>query len=390
MQAAENPAPNRPRALILLPATFADGGIQRFNRTFLSACDLISIDCEVLSLVDTETARSQWTAPASVHIRVFNHDRMRFAAAAGYALLRGNYQFVVIGHANLLELVAVGALLRPGSGPRVFFIAHGIEVWTGMSSWRRRRSMRAVDLTLSVSRYTQDRIRQQVPDLPDNRFTLFPNALSETWASRFGGNGSHNADEPMPERFLLSVTRLDRGDRYKGVICVLEALAMLADKSIHYVIAGQGNDQSFLQSVAARCGLSERVHFLGAVSDAQLVALYRQCATFILPSGKEGFGIVFLESMFFGAPVIAAHEKGAIDVVRHEQTGLTVAYGDTMGLKQAIERVTEDSTLREKLRAAGRAAVTGDGPFTFRAFVARLAAVFGCPTPSHGESSVVG
>ncbi len=390
MRVADNLAPTRPRALVLLPETYADGGIQRFNRTFLSACDLIDIDCDVLSLVDSEKSRSQWTAPPSVRIRVFNHDKVRFAAAAGYALLRGDYRFVVIGHANLLELVAVGALLRRGSGARVLLIAHGIEVWTGMSSWRRRHAMRAVDLTLSVSRYTQERIRHQVPELPDNRFALFPNALGETWASRFSATDATGVEPPVAERFLLSVTRLDRGDRYKGVICVIEAVAMLGDKSIHYVIAGQGNDQSFLRCVAARCGLSERVHFLGAVSDSQLVALYRQCAAFILPSGKEGFGIVFLESMFFGAPVIAAHERGATDVVRHEQTGLTVAYGDTMGLKQAIERVTEDSTLREKLCAAGRAAVTGDGPFTFRAFVARLASVLGLPAPPERDITVVG
>jgi len=181
----------------------------------------------------------------------------------------------------------------------------------------------------------------------------------------------------LPERFILSVTRLDRGDRYKGVPAVIEALAMLADRSVHYVIAGSGDDSEFLRGLVKRFGLDERVHFIGAVTDAQLAVVYRKCACFVLPSGKEGFGLVFLESMFFGAPVIAARAKGAVDVVRHEQTGLLVDYGDAAALSATIARVLEDSELCERLRKGGYAVVTGDGEFTYRAYVARLANLLG-------------
>jgi len=54
---------------------------------------------------------------------------------------------------------------------------------------------------------------------------------------------------------------------------------------------------------------------------------------FVLPSGKEGFGIVFLEAMFFGAAVIAASEKGALDVIQDGETGLLVRFGDTVALR---------------------------------------------------------
>ena len=380
------PAPHpdelvRPRALILLSETFADGGIQRFNRTFLSACDRLGVACDVLSFGDNEDSRQRWEAPRSAAIRVFDRDKVRFALATFVALLRGGYDFVIIGHVNLLALVSACVLPWWTSRPRVMLIAHGIEVWTGMEGRRRRRAMARVNLILSVSRYTRDRIRAQMPELTDSRFAIFPNALSETWSERFASVEHPELGQNLPERFLLSVTRLDRGDRYKGIVSVIEALAMVEDTSIHSVIAGRGDDREFLQRIAPRFGLERRVHFIGAVTDVELVSLYRKCIAFVLPSGKEGFGIVFLEAMFFGAPVIAAREKGAIDVVLNEETGLTVPYGDTIALAAAMERMLRDASLRERLRESGRASVIDRGRFTFHAYTERLAQIFGVPAP---------
>jgi glycosyltransferase involved in cell wall biosynthesis len=116
---------------------------------------------------------------------------------------------------------------------------------------------------------------------------------------------------------------------------------------------------------------------MSGVGDSELIALYQQCQAFILPSGKEGFGIVFLEAMFFGAPVIAAREKGAVDVVRDGDTGLSVRFGDTIAIKEAIERIVSDTRLREHVCANGRALVTEGGPFTFEGFTRRCAQTFG-------------
>ena len=377
MQADFSVAVKRPRALVLLTETFGDGGIQRFNRTFLSACDRLAVECEVLSLVDVESARSRWSAPASTRIHVFARNKAKFALATSAAILRGGYDFIVVGHINLIELVALNVWLRRHG--RVLLIAHGIEVWAGISDPRRRRSFAAVDLILSVSQYTRERMRAQLPELTTERFTIFPNALNESWIGRFALAEPVELPIPLPEKYLLSVTRLDRGERYKGIISVIEALAMLRDPSVHYVIAGRGEDQPFLQQVAQRFEISDRVHFLGSVSDNQLARLYRECAAFVLPSGKEGFGIVFLEAMFFSAPVIAAREKGAVDVVQDGQTGLLVRYGDTIALAEAMGRVLNDDALRARISANGRASVLEGGPFTFDAYVKRLADIFNVP-----------
>jgi glycosyltransferase involved in cell wall biosynthesis len=174
---------------------------------------------------------------------------------------------------------------------------------------------------------------------------------------------------------------LQRGDRYKGVVTVIETLSMLDDTSLQYVVVGQGDDLDFLRSVARRCGVQERVHFMSGVSDEELTGLYGRCEAFVLPSGKEGFGIVFLEAMFFGAPVIAAAEKGALDVVRDGETGLLVRFGDSVALKRAIERLCSDTELREHLRRGGRSSVVG-GAFAFSRFVDRTREALEIPQAS--------
>jgi glycosyltransferase involved in cell wall biosynthesis len=230
---------------------------------------------------------------------------------------------------------------------------------------------------LCVSRHTRQRILEQARRLAPERLVIFPNALADTWARVAPG-----ARLPTPsKRFILSVTRLERGDRYKGVASVIEAFSMLEDRTLEYLVIGHGNDVPFLQLAAKRFGVEDRVHFLRGVGDAELISLYENCEAFVLPSGKEGFGIVFLEAMYFGAPVIAAGEKGALDVIRDGETGLTVRFGDVIAIKEAIERVRSDGALRERLRANGRSTVIDAGAFTFSRFAQRCAEAFDLVRP---------
>jgi glycosyltransferase involved in cell wall biosynthesis len=133
--------------------------------------------------------------------------------------------------------------------------------------------------------------------------------------------------------------------------------------------------------VARRLGVAERVLFLGAVDDAELAGIYRKSTAFVLPSGQEGFGLVFIEAMYFGAPVIAAGEKGALDVVRHEETGLLVPFGDVVSIKASAERLLGDPELCARLASNARKLMTDRGEFTFDAFLARCAAVLAPKRP---------
>jgi phosphatidylinositol alpha-1,6-mannosyltransferase len=364
MQSAREPK----RVLLLFTEVFANGGIQRFNQTLLSALGELGVHCDILSMCDSRESIDGNTLPRNMKLTGFGRGRVGFAVAVLRAIWRGYYDWIVIGHVHLLVLTVATLMTQPLGRARTICIAHGIEVWYRIGPLRKLALM-LVSTILCVSKYTRQRILDQVPSLHPDRLKIFPNALWDSWRQVRPSPLSFS----LPNRFILSVTRLERGDRYKGIVSVIEALSMLEDLSLHYIVVGRGSDLDFLRIVAKRCGVLDRVHFLSDVVDTELVVLYQQCEMFVLPSGKEGFGIVFLEAMFFGAAVIGASEKGTLDVIQDEETGLLVRFGDTVALSRAIERLITDAPLREHLRQMGRSMVVGRGAFTFARFVERSA-----------------
>lgn len=356
-----------PRALLLFTEVRANGGIQRFNQTFLRALEQLGFSGRGLSLNDpAATLRSSAAEP--IALQGFDGNRTTFVLELTRTLATERFDVLLVGHINFLTTVVAALRLCRWRRPRTVFVAHGIEVWSSIGRMR-RSALGRMDRILCVSHYTRHRLLEQAPGLQPERLTVFPNALADSWSRIVPAS----VERALPQRFILSVTRLEPGDRYKGVATVIEALAMVSDPSIHYLVVGHGSDIDFLKLVAQRFEVADRVHFLTGVSDAQLVSLFEQCIAFVLPSGKEGFGIVFLEAMYFGAPVVAAREKGATDVVHDGDTGLSVPFGDVVGIKRAIERLAEDAALRRHLQDRGRSLVTTDGPFTFRRFTERCA-----------------
>jgi len=361
--------------LALLPEVCSDGGIQRFNRTLLAACEELGVVCDALSLNDAGAlpggASEGSERPRPQRLTGFDGSRVRFSLAAAARLAGGRYDWLVVGHIHFLALALAARALCVHRRPQVVLVAHGIEVWS-MIGWVRRRALARVAKILCVSTYTRRRILEQAPGLDTGRLKIFPNAIAEHWSRVTPAAGNRT----LPNRFVLSVTRLEKGDRDKGIVTVLEALPMVQDDALQYLVVGRGGDIEFLKLAARRFGVADRVQFWGAVTDAELADLYPRCLAFVLPSGKEGFGIVFLEAMYFGAPVIAAAAKGALDVIEDGRTGLLVPFGDAIGVARAIDRLAADAPLRASVRANGRACVVDGGKFTFARFVERCRGVF--------------
>lgn len=137
---------------------------------------------------------------------------------------------------------------------------------------------------------------------------------------------------------------------YKGVEVLLRAFRMT--KGCELFIAGTGQLEESLKRYADTHGMSEKVHFLGFLSDDELKQAYADCDIFVLPSvaKSEAFGIVQLEAMVYGKPVINTKLPSGVPYVSvHGETGLTVPPKSPMALAAAINRLAEDRALREKL-----------------------------------------
>ena len=148
------------------------------------------------------------------------------------------------------------------------------------------------------------------------------------------------------EGVVLFVGRLNY---YKGVEYLIRAME---EVEARLLIAGEGPLLEQLNRQAITSGVTEKVTFLGRVTDERLKGLYADCDMLVLPSVRESeaFGIVQMEAMAYGKPVINTDlPTGVPWVSKDGQTGLTVPPADPKALASAINRLLENEELREKL-----------------------------------------
>ncbi len=161
---------------------------------------------------------------------------------------------------------------------------------------------------------------------------------------------------------------------YKGVDVLIKAAALTSDCELF--ISGTGELEPELRALAEDLGAGDNIHFLGFLSDTDLKKAYRDCDIFVLPSvaQSEAFGIVQLEAMIYGKPVInTALPTGVPWVSLDSVTGITVPPGDEKALAQAIMRLAQDKPLREKLGRNSAERVRRE--FSRRAALQKLTAV---------------
>jgi glycosyltransferase involved in cell wall biosynthesis len=167
----------------------------------------------------------------------------------------------------------------------------------------------------------------------------------------------HAIGPQQGDKVALLVAGLDRAHYFKGVPVFLEALAGLPP-NMKGVIVGDGDLRAEYERMAAGLCLDARVTFAGRVADADLPDYYRLADVTVLPSTTmgEAFGLVLVESMACGTPVIASSLPGVRTVVQHGRNGLLVPPGDAAALSRAIARICADMRVHDAMGIAGRAA----------------------------------
>lgn len=157
--------------------------------------------------------------------------------------------------------------------------------------------------------------------------------------------------------FFLSV--LDEFHDFKGIEIFFSALQRVKEKIpfLRVVIGGGGSRMTAYMKMADSMGLGSTVHFTGYVPRDRLRDCYNGCSVFVLPSRSpqlETFGIVLLEAMACGRPVITTEAAGmADDIVRHG-TGIVIRMGDPDALAEAILTILLDDALGKRMGLAGR------------------------------------
>jgi len=245
------------------------------------------------------------------------------------------------------------ALFGWAAGERLVTSWYGVELRWVQSSlpwlrWFVRWALRISDVVVAISSYTAGEIarfaRTPVRVIP---YTLgFASGPVARLPSQGGG---------------LRILFVGRLVERKGVTHLIEAVRRLPpDSRPRLTVIGDGPERTSLEAQIARDGVSDRVTVRGRVSEAELKDAYASSDVLVLPSildargDTEGLGVVLLEAMSYGVPVIGSNLGGITDIVRDGETGLLVPPGDPGQLAAALQRLARDRDLSQRLGAAGR------------------------------------
>ena len=155
---------------------------------------------------------------------------------------------------------------------------------------------------------------------------------------------------------ILFVGGLDKAHYFKGVDILLKALSGVLNDKIILNIVGQGDMLAEYKKTAKNIGIKKYVNFLGGVDDEELIRNYQKADIFVLPSinSHEAFGVVLLEAMACGVPVIASNLSGVRSVFKDKQEGLFARPCDIFDLKEKINILIFDKNFRKQMGVNAR------------------------------------
>jgi phosphatidyl-myo-inositol dimannoside synthase len=367
------PSPPRMQIAVFLTGAFAViGGVHTFNRALLWALDALAArhdwQVDVFSLLDGGDLQREarpYMPSGRTRFTGFSGSKGRFAVSASLAARQAHA--TILGHRNFLPLAPLLGETRR------LLIVHGIEAWHKLSRLQ-RAGLGNISTFLSVSDFTA-RTMAAANGLSKQKFVRFPNTLDPFYAADCTSNPARASLGLPTGPMMLTVSRLDLSERYKNIDLVVRAMPEVIRQvpGAFYVIVGEGADRPRLEALARQHGVAERVFFTGRVSDSDLSAYHQTSDLFVLPSLKEGFGIVFLEAMYYGKACIGAHAGGIPEVIDDGHTGLLVGTDTPEPLAQSIIRLLCDSKLRCEFGRNGRQRLQQE--FSREAFCARLEAI---------------
>lgn len=164
---------------------------------------------------------------------------------------------------------------------------------------------------------------------------------------RYTPAGTSRASRPL----FAYVGRLKK---YKGVDLVIRAFAAIERDDATLEIAGAGDYRPALEALARSLDLGARVRFLGFVTEAEKLELYRRAWAVALASPKEGWGLTNIEAAACGTPVVASNSPGIRESVRHGDTGFLVPHGNVAAMAGAFDQIAKSVALVTAMGAKAR------------------------------------
>jgi phosphatidylinositol alpha-1,6-mannosyltransferase len=324
------------KVLFLTLNTFdSTGGIQKVCRT-LSYCfkDIFDNNFRALCLHD-EKPDPKYIG--SQHFKAFKGGKISFAL---HALISGtNSSTIIISHINLISIALLIRIFNRRS--KIVMLAHGTEVWRNLPAWKKCFIRKHVH-TWSVSHYTKRVINKR------HHIRKFSSVINNCLDPFFEIPAEFDKPAYLIERYalsagqpvLLTICRLSEHEHFKGYDRVILLMKNLLHDfpNIHYLLCGHSDQREFnrLNHLITKNNLGQRVSLPGFIPEEELKDHYLLADVFILPSQKEGFGLVLIEAAACGSRIISGNADGSPDAMLNGKLGTLVNPEDHDELYQAI------------------------------------------------------
>lgn len=319
----------RPKKLLFLNLTaFSQtGGIEKFNRGFLKA--LNELESENIVISDSfsayDTSENTLYYPTEKY-KGFNKHRLKFVVSSVWNAR--HYDIIVLGHINMAVAGFLIKLIYPFK--KLLVITHGIEVWSDLP-FVKKSVLHNSNMILAVSNFTKSNLIAK-HRIKQNKITIFYNTIDPYFEKpedfskpdylglRYGIRKS--------DYVLYTLTRLSSAEKYKGYDLVIQSLPEIKKSisNVKYILAGKADDKEFerITNMVKELDLQNEIILAGFLPDTELIDHYRLADLFIMPSQKEGFGIVFIEAMACGLEVIAGNKDGSVDALQGGKLGTLI------------------------------------------------------------------
>ncbi|NLG84360.1 MAG: glycogen synthase [Firmicutes bacterium] len=219
-----------------------------------------------------------------------------------------------------------------------------------LSTWMEKIGILSADLVIAVSGAMREDLLQVYP-VPAEKVRVVHNGIDP---ERFRATDEKDAlrRRGIEEPYLLFVGRISR---QKGIDVLLAAAPLLPPEVTVVICAGAADTEELAAAMRTRAGKLPNVRWLEeTVPHGELVQLYSHAAVFVCPSRYEPFGLINLEAMACGRPVVASNIGGIPEVVADGITGLLVPPEDPGALAAAVRRILADPGKAAGMGAAGR------------------------------------
>lgn len=155
---------------------------------------------------------------------------------------------------------------------------------------------------------------------------------------------------------LLFVGGLDQAHYFKGIDILLNSLVIVANRNWRLKIVGEGDLRPHYEELSDRLNIKKQVEFTGKLNGAELVRAFQNADLFILPSinSNEAFGLVLIEALACGVPVIASNLPGVRRVFSDHEQGLLIEPNNPTDLKNKLEFIFNNEELRRVMALAAR------------------------------------